>query len=114
MIEINSTSFGSITINGRKYEHDVIITRGKIREARTQIRHLISKKEFDILAKKKPEVIIIGNDQYSAMKIDEEVKNLAKERNVELMVLPTPQAIKKFNELTKAKRSVAAYLHVTC
>jgi hypothetical protein len=28
------------------------------------------------------------------MEIDEEVKNLAKERNIELIVLPTPQAIK--------------------
>jgi hypothetical protein len=48
------------------------------------------------------------------MEIDEEVKNLAKERNIELIVLSTPQAIKKFNELTKAKRSVVAYFHVTC
>jgi hypothetical protein len=114
MMEINSTTFGSTVINGKKYEHDVIMTRGKIQEARTQVRHLISKKEFDILAKEKPEVIIIGNGQYSAMEIGEEVKNLAKERNIELIVLPTPQAIKKFNELTKAKRSVIAYFHVTC
>jgi hypothetical protein len=48
------------------------------------------------------------------MEIGEEVKNLAKERNIELIVLPTPQVIKKFNELTKAKRSVIAYFHVIC
>jgi hypothetical protein len=94
MIEINSTTFGSIIINGKKYEHDVIIIEGRVQKARTQIRHLISKKEFEILVKEKPEVIIIGNGQYSAMEVDEEIKNLAKERNVELIVLPTPQAIK--------------------
>jgi hypothetical protein len=44
MMEINSTTFGSIVINGKKYEHDVIITRGKIQEARTQVRHLIKKR----------------------------------------------------------------------
>jgi hypothetical protein len=54
MIEVNSTSFSSITINRKKYEHDVIVKQEKIQEARTQVRHLISKKEFEVLAEENP------------------------------------------------------------
>jgi hypothetical protein len=46
MMEINSTTFGSIIINGRKNEYDVIIMQGKIREARTQVRALNFKKRI--------------------------------------------------------------------
>jgi hypothetical protein len=114
MVKIDSTSFGKIVIDGKEYKHDVIIDcKGRIKEAKTKIRHLFSKDEFEELSKENPEIIIIGNGQYSAMEVEEEVKRLAKERKIELIVLPTPEAIKKFNELGKNKR-VCAYFHVTC
>jgi hypothetical protein len=46
MMEINSTTFRSIIINGRKYEYDVIIMQGKIQETRTQVRALNFKKRI--------------------------------------------------------------------
>jgi hypothetical protein len=114
MTKIDSTSFGIIIVDGREYKHDIIIDyKGKIKEAKTKIRHLFSKDEFEELAKENPEIIIVGNGQYSAMKIDEEVKKIAKERKIELIILPTPKAIEKFNELVESKK-VCAYLHVTC
>ena len=114
MVKVDSTSFGKIVINKKEYMHDVIINyRGEVKEAKTKIRHLFSKNEFEELAKENPEIIIVGNGQYSAMEIDEEVKKISKERKIELIVLPTPEAIKKFNELVESKK-VCAYFHVTC
>jgi hypothetical protein len=114
MVKVDSTSFGKIVIDKKEYRHDVIIDwNGKIRETKTKIRHLFSKDEFEELSKENPEIIIVGNGQYSTMEIDEEVKKIAKERKIELIVLPTPEAIKKFNELVESKK-VCAYFHVTC
>jgi hypothetical protein len=113
MVKIDSTQFGSITINGKRYDHDILITpEGKIEPLETRIRHVFSEVEFELLAKDKPEIIIIGNGQYSCLEIEEKVKNLAKKNRIELIILPTPQAIKKFNELSK--RKISAYMHVTC
>jgi len=92
IVKIDSTSFGIIVVDGKVYKHDIIVNyRGEIKEAKTKVRHLFSKDEFEESAKEDPEIIIIGNGQYSAY---EEVKKIAKERKIELIVLPTPKAIK--------------------
>lgn len=111
-IKINSTEFGSVTINNKKYQHDVIITaEGEVQSIKTEVRHLISEKEFYLLLKGNPEIILIGSGQYNALRVDEKVKDLAHKKGVKIIILKTPEAVKKFNELNKR---VSAYIHVTC
>ena len=114
MIKIDSTRFGSITINGKKYNHDVTVNyRGKIEKGWLQTRHLIDEKEFFDFLKENPEIIVIGNGQYGACGVSNTFKKLAEERGIGVIVSKTPEAIEKFNELVKTK-SVVAYFHVTC
>jgi len=76
MPHIDSTEFGSITIDGKRYEHDIVLTsEGKLREGRTEARHLIGRKEFFDLLFERPGVIIIGTGQGGALEVAKEVRN---------------------------------------
>jgi len=115
MVYIDSTSFGFITIDKKTYSHDVIVTsEGKVKEGRTEVRHLLGRREFFDLLFERPEVILIGSGQGGALEVSEEISRFAKEKDVELIVLPTPEAVKEFNRLCEEGKRVAAYIHVTC
>lgn len=109
---IDSTSFGSITVDGKRYDHDIwIFLDGRIEERNTN--HLFSKEEFELLAREAPEVIVFGNGQSSVARVSDEAKEAAEERGIELIAAATPEAIKLYNNLAKKKKTVAA-IHVTC
>ena len=115
MVNIDSTEFGSIVIDGKTYESDVIVSyAGKIKEVRSESRHLISQKEFLEMIFERPEIIVIGTGVSGLMKISPEVLRFAKEKNVKIVSMLTSQAIEKFNQLVQAGEKVVAYMHVTC
>jgi hypothetical protein len=109
-------SFGSIRIDGVTYEHDVLIDRGEVhkrkkkpsKKFRADFGHTPVSVEEKIPWKCRRLVIGTGG---GALPVMDEVKQEARRREVELRILPTPQAI----ELLKAAgRDTNAILHVTC
>jgi hypothetical protein len=110
-------SFGSIQIDVRTYEHDVVIGRGEIRKRkkkpskkfREQFGHAPLSAEEEFLWKSKQ--LIIGTGAYGRLPVMEEVKQEAERRKVELHVLQTTEAIKA---LKKEAKGANAVLHVTC
>lgn len=109
---INSTEFGSITIDAKTYNHDVwIFADGRI-EKRTK-NHLFEEGELDLLAKDNPEIIVIGTGQSGIMRVSVDAKEKAEQIGIKLIAEITPAAIKKYNELAK-KKKVAAAMHITC
>jgi len=112
---IDSTRFGSITINGREYESDVIVTwEGKVKEAETETRHMISESELLKLLFERPDVIVIGTGQNGEMEIGKDARKFVKKKRITLVARPTPRAVEKFNQLQKSGKKVVAYMHVTC
>ncbi len=95
---INSTSFGSITIDNKTYNHDVWIFVDKTIQRRSR-NHEFTLEEFNIITKGNPKILIIGTGQNGVVAIAEEVIKAAEEKNIELIYDITPAAIKKFNEL---------------
>ncbi len=110
-------SFGSITIDGVAYEKDVVIDRGQVRKRKKKL----SKKyrgEFGHTPLSVEEDIpwncrrlVIGTGVSASLPVMKEVRYEAKLRNVELLVLPTTQAIK---ELERNPEETNAILHITC
>jgi len=109
-------SFGSIRIDGVIYEHDVVIDRGEVRKRKKKA----SKKFRDAfghtplsLEEKIPwkcRRLVVGTGT-GALPVMKEVKLEAKQRKVELLILPTTRAI----EILKQKSAdTNAILHVTC
>jgi hypothetical protein len=109
-------SFGSIRIDGVTYNHDVVIDRGEVlkrkkkpsKTFRDEFDHTPVSVEEKIPWKCKRLVIGTGMGALPVMK---EVKTEAKRRSVELVIVPTAEALK----LLEAKpKKTNAILHVTC
>jgi hypothetical protein len=109
-------SFGLIRIDGVSYEHDVVIDRGKVRKRkkkaskrfRDHFGHTPLSVEEEIPWKCRRLVIGTGG---GALPVMQEVKLEAKRRKVDLLVLPTEQAI---DVLKQEPAKTNAILHVTC
>ena len=111
MPKITNISFGSIDINGRKYDTDIVVFwDGEVLERERS--HNFSQRELMDILLKEPEVVIIGTGIVGHVKIDKEALDYAKLNNVTLIVKTTKEAAKEFNELVR-KKKVAALFHVS-
>jgi len=116
-MRITRFSFGAIRIDGVTHEHDVVIDRGKVGKRKKKP----SKKFRDAfghtplsLAEKIPwkcRRLVVGTGAHDGLPVMEDVKREAEQRNIELLVLPTAQAIEI---LKRDAEKTNAILHVTC
>lgn len=99
------------------YDHDLIIDRGEIRKRkkapskrfRDRYGHTPLSNVEDIPWRCRR--LVIGTGAGGALPLMEEVKQEAQRRKVDLVVLPTGEAIGLLNVTTKDTNAV---LHVTC
>ncbi len=109
-------SLGSLRVDGVTYEHDVVIDGGEIRKRkkkpskkfRDQFGHTPLSVDEEIPWNCRRLVVGTGT---GALPVMEEVKREAKRRKVELLVLPTAEAIEA---LKQEPNKTNAILHVTC
>jgi len=109
-------SFGSLQIDGRTYEQDVVIERGEIRKRkkrpskkfRDEFGHTPLSIEEKIPWKCKR--LVIGTGAYGRLPVMKEVQLEAERRHVELVVVPTNDALR----LMERESDANAILHVTC
>src|SRR5438128_12084533 len=111
-------SFGSIQIDGTTYEHDVVIDRGEIlkrkKKPSKKFRDEFGHTPLSIKEKipwKECNRLIIGTGANGALPVMDEVKIEAKRRKIDLVILPTGEAIE---ELSENPRKTNAIIHVTC
>jgi hypothetical protein len=110
--------FGSIEIDGRTYDHDVVIDHGEVRKRvkkpskpqRAQYGHtpLSANEEIPWRGSR----LIIGTGAYGSLPITPEVNQEAGRRGIELVAMPTAEACGLLADLDR--RDVNAILHVTC
>lgn len=116
-MRIKNFHFGSIEIDGAVYEYDVVIDQGEVAKRKKKA----SKKyrdEFGHTPLSNAENIpwncrrlIVGTGAYAKLPVMEEVRREAALRKVELVLLPTSEAIRILN---KDAGKTNAILHVTC
>ena len=110
-------SFGSVQVDGVTYDHDLIIDRGKIRKRkkaasrkfRDAYGHTPLSAAEDIPWRCRR--LVIGTGAGGALPVMQEVRDEARRREVDLVVLPTAQAA---GALTKAAADTNAILLLTC
>jgi hypothetical protein len=115
-LNFEAFSFGSIRIDGTTYEYDVVIDRGQVskrnkkpsKKFRTSFGHTPLSIEEDLPWKCRRLVVGTGT---GALPIMDEVKREADRREIELVILPTTEAIKTLQENPKQTNAI---LHVTC
>jgi len=116
---IDKTEFGSITIEGREYDYDVLIRlSGEIRKRKKKLSkavygtsHIISIDEAKFIHEEKVETIIIGSGQDDTVRLSDEAKEYFHKKKCKVRLLPTPEAIERWN---KAKGHTVGLFHVTC
>jgi len=116
-VKITAFSFGSIEIDGVTYDHDVVIDRGQVHKRKKKA----SKKFRDgfghtPLSLEEPIPwkcvrLVIGTGVHGALPVMDELRREAQRRSVELLTLPTLEAIRVLN---KTMTDTNAVLHVTC
>lgn len=116
--ECRLVTFGQIEIDGRRFDHDVVIEKGRIRRRkkgpskrfRAEYGHtpLTSNEAIPWSAR----LLIVGTGANGALPIMNDFYCKAADRGVEVVARPTAEAC---DLLTAADpKSVAAILHVTC
>ena len=110
-------SFGSIRVDGVTYDHDLIIDCGKIRKrkkaASRKFRGAYGHTPLSI-AENIPwrcRRLVVGTSAEGALPVMQQVRDEARRRKVELVVLPTAEAV---GALAKAPADTNAILHLTC
>jgi hypothetical protein len=116
-VRFTGYSFGSVQVDGVTYDHDLVIDRGKIRKRKKAA----SKKFRDAhghtplsIAEDIPwhcRQLVIGTGADGALPVMKQVQEQARRRNVDLIVVPTAQAIVV---LTRTTKDTNAVLHLTC
>lgn len=116
---IKDTTFGSITVNDNRYDHDIIIRRnGSIEKRKKKLSkaiygtsHTVSLDEMKFVYEENSEGIIIGTGQYGVLKLSAEADGFINSKGCELIILPTSEAMKEWNK--KQGRFIGLF-HVTC
>jgi hypothetical protein len=119
MAKIDSFDFGSIVVDGRRYVYDVLILPdGTVRErvaSRARLRsHTITSHEIEGIGKLQPDIIVVGTGTSELASLSDNAYVYVKRSNLNLVLLPSPQAVEKFNQLIDEGKRVAALIHITC
>ena len=119
-IKINNTSFGNITVDNKKYEHDIIIRlNGEIEKRKKKLSkevygtsHTISLAEAKYVYEKGTNLLIFGAGQYLTAKLSDEAVEFFKKQNCKVKVLSTKEAMEVWNK-TEEKKKIGLF-HITC
>ena len=118
-MKIDATAFGSITIDGKTYDHDVVVRlsrevvkrRKKLSKRLYGTSHTVSEDEARFVYEKGCEELIFGTGQYGNAALSPEAAAFLEDKGCKVVAAPTPEAIETFNECRKPK---VGLFHVTC
>ena len=118
-MSIEETKFGSVTIDGKTYEHDVIIRlsgqvekrRKKLSKEKYGTSHIVSKKEAKFIYEEGCDLLIVGAGQEGNVRLSPEASDYFESKGCRVTLQPTPEAIRSFNQSQDKKIGL---IHVTC
>jgi hypothetical protein len=118
-MKIDSTIFGAITIDGKTYQHDVVVRlSGEVVKRKKKLSkklygtlHVLSKDEAKFLFEKGCDQVVIGSGQMGNVHLSREAEAYFERKGCEVVLKPTPEAIRMFNR-SRTKR--IGLFHVTC
>ena len=110
---IDNYSFGSITIDGKNYSHDVIVSSSGVKSWWRATSHNVSINDLDPILEEKPKTVVFGSGAVGAMRVPEETLDYLKEQGIRVLVKKTADAVKEYN-LRRSEAGVAGAFHLTC
>ena len=118
-MEIENTTFGSITVDGKTYEHDVLIRlSGEVVKRKKKLSkkyygtsHVLSKDEAKFVFERGCEQLVVGSGQMGNVRLSPEAEAYFAKKDCKVLLRPTPEAIQVFN---KSRSKKIGLFHVTC
>lgn len=118
-MRIDRSEFGSITIDGKTYDHDVTIglsgavskRKKKLSKRKYGTSHILSKAEAKHVFEKGSDLLVIGTGQEGNVRLSPGAERYLAKKGVKVLLEPTPEAIQSFNRSSGHK---IALMHVTC
>lgn len=118
-MHIDHSEFGSITINGKIYDHDVTIDlSGHVRKRHKRLSkelygtsHIVSEAEAEDIFEKDSDLLIVGTGQEGNVRLSPEAETFFEKKGCKVLLQPTQEAIKSYNRTRGHK---IALMHVTC
>jgi len=119
IMKIDSTQFGSITVDGETHAHDVVVRLcGKVEKRKKKLSqkifgtsHMMSLPEAEFVYEKGSDLLVLGTGQYDNVRLSPEAAKFFARMGCEVLAEPTPRAIAAFNRATGHKIGL---FHVTC
>ena len=118
---IDETAFGSITIGGTAFDHDVIICPdGRVKKRKKKLSksvygtsHTISLQEAKYVCEQGHDAdrLVVGSGQFGNVKLSAEAADYVRQRKCRVVLARTPDVIKVWNDT--AGRAIGLF-HVTC
>jgi len=118
-MKIDSTDFGSITIDGVTYRHDVVIRlSGEVIKRKKGLSrqhygtsHTISLDEAEFVYENGCDTLVLGTGQYGNVHLSPEAAEFFADHDCRVVLEPMPQATKAYNN---TKGRAIGLFHVTC
>lgn len=117
-MDIEYPSFGTMVIDGKQYDHDLILERGSVTERdkspskSLKARYGHTPLSADEAIPWSNPTLVIGTGYSGRLPVLPEVEDEAKRRSVVLVVRPTAEAVALLRD--GAESEINAILHVTC
>lgn len=119
---IEEYHFGSITINGKTYSHDLEVRwTDEVLDWWRKESHLIDVGDIKRALEQNPEVIIIGTGESGMARVTEALQEEIEKRGIKLIIDITREAVRTFNIINEEsevedgkKTKVIGLFHLTC
>jgi hypothetical protein len=120
-MKMENTTFGTITIDGKTHEHDVLIRlSGEVVKRKKKLSkkyygtsHILSKEEAKFIFERGCSELIIGSGQLNNVRLSPEAEAYFKKRDCKVLLQPTPDAIQVFNNSHAKKIGLSTSLAET-
>jgi hypothetical protein len=117
-MHVDAFEFGCITLDGTRYDHDLVVEGGSIRKRRKgpskprrdEFGHtpLTAAEELPLSGKR----LWIGTGADGRLPVTDDVREAARRRKVELLIEPTPKLVERIN--LGVPPDTGLVIHVTC
>jgi hypothetical protein len=113
-VTIEEYEYGRIVVDGREERRDLILTRSGIHPNWwRKDGHSLTLDDLETVLTEPPDVLVVGTGTSGNMRPVPGLEDALGSRGIEVEIMPTLDAVRRFNELLGV-RNVAAALHLTC
>ena len=112
---IETYDFGSMTVMGQTHHNDLkIIENEVIGNWWRRQGHVLHAEDIADILDAPVDVLVVGTGAYGNMELTPEVARAVSKRGIELIPIPTGEAVARFNSLRAQGKRVAGAFHLTC